>query len=85
VVHEDFDVVLLDTGETVGRIYACQRMGQAGLVVGLSFPHALNARAPRRLMRAWHGRWSGACCLSSWLRISPGWVIGRGFFFSSPA
>ena len=45
---DDYDVVLLDSGETVGRIYArtSAGMGNPDWWWGLAFPHTLNARQP---------------------------------------
>lgn len=45
---DDFDVILSDTGETVGRIYARTSvgMGKPDWWWGLAFPHTLNARQP---------------------------------------
>ena len=45
---DDYDVVLVDTGETVGRIYARTRAGMGGSDWwwGFGFPHMLNAWQP---------------------------------------
>ena len=45
---EDYDVILTDTGETVGRIYGrtSAGMGNADWWWGLAFPHTMNARQP---------------------------------------
>jgi hypothetical protein len=44
---EDFDVVLLDTGERVGRIFAkLATGGGTRWFWGLGFPHTLNSRQP---------------------------------------
>jgi hypothetical protein len=45
---DDYDVVLVDTGETVGRIYArtSAGMGERDWWWGLAFPHTINAWQP---------------------------------------
>lgn len=45
---DDFDVVLVDTGECVGRIYGRSNPRGTGQewFWGLGFPYALNARQP---------------------------------------
>jgi hypothetical protein len=45
---DDFDVVMVDSGERIGRIYArtSAGMGQRDWWWGLAFPHTLNARQP---------------------------------------
>jgi hypothetical protein len=44
---DDFDVVVVCTGETVGRIYAKLAIGGGQQWFwGLGFPHTLNARQP---------------------------------------
>jgi hypothetical protein len=45
---DDYDVVLVDTGKTVGRIYArtSAGMGNPDWWWGLAFPHTLSAPQP---------------------------------------
>jgi hypothetical protein len=66
---DDFDVVLVETGETVGRIYAriSAGMGQRDWWWGLAFPYTINARQPYygltdskdAAKRAFAERWRG--------------------------
>ncbi|MGE3988412.1 hypothetical protein [Pseudorhodoplanes sp.] len=66
---DDFDVVLVDSGERIGRIYArtSAGMGHPDWWWGLAFPHTLNARQPfyglaeskDAAKRAFAERWRG--------------------------
>jgi hypothetical protein len=66
--QDDFDVVLADTGERVGRIFAKLATGGGRQWFwGLGFPHTLNARQPyygtvetkKAAKQAFADRWRG--------------------------